>query len=169
MEETREGTRGPAAVLRAEADLFNAFDEGQEALLRSIVARAWTELEGHLASLGRIQREIQQTEAERRRTFEGLAGSKAGKGGEAEIIEAVLDGMEASERVELEGAYHTLKIAVLRAQGSLMRLDHYVSTVSSTLQSLLGELLPHRKGRIYSSRGGTAPTRDEALVVDRRL
>jgi hypothetical protein len=77
-------------------------------------------------------------------------------------------GLDLQSRIELERCYHALSLAVLRVKGGISRLDHYVGQVAGSLNAVLGELLPYRKGRIYSSRGDHRQAAEAPIVVNRR-
>ena len=144
-----------------EAALLHRFEGGQNELLEGMRSRNWSELERRLDALGLLGAEIEQAERERMEA----AGTRALDGSSFARSVAAL---APAERVELEGVYHELNLAVIRVKASLSRLGHYVGAVMGTLDTVLGELLPHRKGRIYSAAGAERRASGEAIVLDRR-
>lgn len=145
-----------------ETALLEVFAREQESLLGSVRVRSWTELESRLARLRRLETRIQVAERER-------LGALPEDSRDADGFLAAVAAMEPEARARLERSYHALNLAVLRVKGSVSRLDHYVGTVMGALGTLLSELLPHRKGRIYSDRGAERQAPALPIVVDRNV
>lgn len=151
-----------AAALQREAALLEEFAREQEKLLGSVRARTWQELEARLEALRGLEAGIQAAEDERIeslpqtwRDARGFAAGVTSLGGEA--------------RRTLERGYHALNLALIRVKGAVSRLDHYVGTVMGSLGTLLRELLPHRRGRIYSANGAERPASELPIVLNRSI
>ena len=151
-----------ARAMGQEAELLEQFAGEQERLLETVRARSWTALERDLESLRALEHRIGAADRHRLEALPGGAG-------DAESFARLVQGLEAPARMELERAYHALGLAVLRVKGALSRLDHYVGAVMGSMNAVLGELLPYRKGRIYSARGDHRHAQASAIVVDRTL
>lgn len=150
-----------AQAMDAETGLLEEFAREQEGLLDTVRARSWAELERKLEALRALEEKVQ--EADRRR-IEALPEGAADAAAYASLVAA----LETAGRVELEGSYHGLTMAVLRVKGALSRLDHYLAAVTGSLNAVLGELLPYRKGRIYSNRGRERQAAETPIIVDRK-
>jgi len=151
-----------AQAMNSEAALLDEFAGEQEKLLGTVRARSWAELERQLESLRGLEARVQAAD---RLRVEALPAEGAGADGFAEASR----GLGVGSRMELERSYHAMSLAVLRVKGSLSRLDHYVAAVMGSLNVVLGELLPYRKGRMYSARGQQRHAAEAPIVVDRKL
>ena len=145
-----------------ETEVLTEFAEAQESLLGTVRDRSWSELEMRLAHLRQLEARIQEAEGERAQALP--EGSRDAKG-----FLAAMATLASADRRGLEKSYHALNLAVLKVKGSISRLDHYVGTVMGSLGTLLAELLPHRKGRIYSARGAERHAHALPIVVDRNV
>lgn len=151
-----------AQAMEREASVLEEFAREQEKLLETVRARSWADLERKLEALRSLEGKVQEADRERLEALpegEGDAASFAGSVG----------GLQVAARMELERSYHALGLAVLRVKGALSRMDHYVGAVMGSLNAVLGELLPYRKGRMYSSQGHQRHAADAPVVVDRKL
>lgn len=142
--------------------LLEEFAREQERLLETVRARSWADLERTLEGLRALEGRVQEADRDRLEALPEGAGS-------AEAFAGSVGGLQVASRMELERSYHALGLSVLRVKGALSRLDHYVGAVMGSLNAVLGELLPYRKGRIYSSRGHQRQAADAPVVVDRKL
>jgi AAA+ ATPase superfamily predicted ATPase len=77
--------------------------------------------------------------------------------------------LPAAERDELFALYRQLRLALIRVKGNAGLLGFYLRSLSETLQKVLEELFPHRKGRIYSRSGKAREAEDDSLVVYRHV
>jgi hypothetical protein len=151
-----------AQAMDREAGLLEEFAREQEGLLDSVRARSWADLERKLDALRALEARVQEADRQR---LEALPEGAA----DAAAYASLVGGLQRAKRVELEGSYHALSLAVVRVKGALSRLDHYLTAVTGSLNAVLGELLPYRKGRIYSARGHQREAADAPILVDRKL
>jgi hypothetical protein len=151
-----------AQAMETEAGLLEEFAVEHEQVLDTVRAKSWTDLERKLEALRAFEARVQAADRDRVAALPEGGATAAGFAGMAQALEPSL-------RVALERSYHALTLAVLRVKGSASRLDHYVGTVMGSLNAVLGELLPYRKGRLYCSRGEHRPAAEAPIVVDRKL
>ena len=148
--------------MERETALLDEFAAAEEGLLGTVRSRSWVELERKLGELRVLEERVREADRERAGALpEGASDSEAFARAMAEV------GLE--ERMELERCYHSLSLAVLRVKGGISRIDHYVGSVAGSLSAVLQELLPFRKGRIYSARGRERAAADAPIVVNKRL
>ena len=145
-----------------ETALLTDFAQEQECLLSSVRERTWNDLEKRLSRLRGLEEGIQEAEARR---VEALPEG----GRDARGFLAAMGTLETEARLTLERSYHAFNLSVLKVKAAVSRLDHYVGTIMGSLGGILAELLPHRKGRIYSSRGDERRSHDLPIVVDRNV
>lgn len=164
-------------ALREEAQILNEFAAGQRRLQELIGKRQWTRLEDQIKELKRLASRAETLEDLRNRSYQelktalgvGREGSRDSQARPGESFEEVVTRLPAAERDELFGLYRQLKLALIRVKGNAGLLGYYLRSLSSTLQKVLEELFPHRKGNFYSRSGKTRAAGDDSLVVYRHV
>lgn len=167
-------------ALRQEAQVLTEFAAGQKRLQELIGKRQWTRLDGQIEELKSLASRAETLEEQRHSSYRqlkadlGLGDEPPGRAGEAaggiaRRFEDVVTRLPGPERDELFALYRQLKLAVIRVKGNAGLLGFYLRSLSGTLQKVLEELFPHRKGRIYSRSGKTRETGDDSLVVYRHV
>jgi hypothetical protein len=160
-------------ALRDEAQALNEFASGQKQLQDLIGKRQWTRLDGQIEELKRLASRAEALEDKRLRSYQALKVS-LGMGGDPQPLspdgdtvrfEEVVARLPGAERDELFGLFRELKLALIRVKSNAGLLGFYLRSLSETLQKVLEELFPHRKGRIYSRSGKTRDAEDDSLVV----
>ena len=148
-----------AQAIQMEAGILEEFAREQDELLGTVRSRSWADLERKLEALRVTEGRVQAADRER---VDALPPGE----GDAASFARIVRNIEAASRAELERSYHALSLAVLRVKAATSRLDHYVGAVMGSLDAVLGELLPYRKGRMYCSKGQHRQAAEVAIVVD---
>ncbi|MBN1835093.1 MAG: hypothetical protein JW820_04525 [Spirochaetales bacterium] len=164
-------------AMRAEAQVLNEFAAGQKRLQELIGKRQWTRVETEIEELKCLSSRAEALEDGRHAAYRALktelgmgeAADPAAGGGGAPSFEEVVTRLPAGERDELFALYRQLKLEVIRVKGNAGLLGYYLRSLSGTLQKVLEELFPHRKGRLYSRSGKTREAGDDSLVVYRHV
>ena len=81
---------------------------------------------------------------------------------------AVLPGLPDGTREELEESWRRLRASLVRLKTGTSRMKYSAEALSETLNRILEQILPYRKGKIYSRRG-TPTSVSGALIVDREM
>jgi hypothetical protein len=150
-------------VLQDEARCLNDFAARQKSMQAAISRRMWTELDKEVAELKALAEKIEILEDGRASAYKGLR--KALQARDREDFLQVVSRLPAADREELVAQYRRLKAAVIRVKASAGLLAYYVRSLSETLRVVLDEMMPHRKGRIYSRSGRTKQAGDESLLL----
>ena len=77
--------------------------------------------------------------------------------------------MNGKTRENCLGGFRKMKLALLRMQGITAGIDQYVKTVGETSKTVLDEVFPHRKGRIYLKNGIEKQAQSDPMVLNRHL
>jgi hypothetical protein len=88
---------------------------------------------------------------------------------ESARFEELLTRLPPEDRDELFGLYRQLKLAVIRVKGNAGLLGFYLRSLSGTVQKVLEELFPHRRGTIYSRSGKSRDAGEDSMVVHRHI
>jgi AAA+ ATPase superfamily predicted ATPase len=164
-------------ILREEAHALREFAAGQKRLQELIGKRQWTKIETQIVELKSLASLAETLENQRFHTYQqlkaslGIGAERTRKSGqeEAESFAQIVTRLPHSDRDELFGLYRQLKLAVIRVKGNAGLLGFYLRSLSETLQKVLEELFPHRKGRIYSRSGKARDAGDDSLVIHRHV
>ena len=154
-------------LMQIEIDLLNGFAGLEVKLQEAFLRRDWSELDTLVSELGSFSGRIEAMEERRHNTFLELKVSL--KLDEKMTFSRVITEMSSEDREELSDLYRKLKIAVIRVRGAAGRLGYYFRSVSDSANRVLSELLPYRKGRIYSRVGLPRAAEGASLVFNREL
>lgn len=153
--------------IERERELFGRFAEREACLTRVVQERDWTSLEAALATLEGLAADIEEVERRRHLQFQELkrelgVADRAG-------FELVLSRLPREPREALLRHQRDLKGAVARVRSLTGSLAYYFRYVKEAVEQVLGELLPHRRGRLYSRQGVVAEVGDGPVVLNRSL
>ena len=154
-------------VMNQEISLLEEFRLREEELRDLLKRSDWGLLSELMEDLDRIADWVETTDGKRQEVYTRLcAHSEADATIPFYQAIGILPDTLRSECAEI---YRSLKFAIVKIQGVTWSLDSHVRSVSETMQTVLNELFPYRKGKLYS-RSGTARTADtEPLVVNHHL
>lgn len=152
-------------LIEREIILLQGMAATERRLQKAVIGRNWTAVDETIRGMELVSEEIAATEARRHDVFEeccrriGAAGANAFFG--------LLASVSPEQRAKLSGLYRELKVAVLAVRSITDGIDAYVSSTMQTLNGVIEELFPERRGKIYSGTGSVDKQGHTALVVDR--
>jgi hypothetical protein len=146
-------------AMKDEAALLITFAGMEEEMQRLVGERHWDSLESTDA--------IDKAEEERVHSFQMLK-VVVGIPEDASFFK-LLPFIPEEKRRNMTEAYRNLKLAVYAVKGATLRLSYYFQSYSETVKKVMGEIFPHRKGKMYSQNGRPTKTIDERLVLDKQL
>jgi len=153
--------------MQCEAERLLAFAKAEEEIQVAVSERRWEALETLIVKLRKQSELVNEAEDRRFNSFELL---KAELGLAANIsFFRLLPLIPEAERQGLSESYRQLKVAVYAVKSATLRLNYYFQSVSDTLQKILQELLPHRKGKLYARNGKTTEPLVDNLIVNHSL
>ena len=136
------------SLMAEEQKLLSVFYDKEFKVKKAIELSDWKVLEPLISDGQALAREIEKTEEERHRTFSELK-RLSGEPEDAGFYKVAVNFSE-QDRNECAGLYRNLKLTVVRLQALTFGIDSYVRAVSSTMQTVLNQLFPFRKGKFYS-------------------
>lgn len=83
-------------------------------------------------------------------------------------MSAILPALPDLLRSEMEGSWRALRMSVVRLKTSTGRMRYSAEALAFTLNRILEQVFPYRKGKIYTRRG-TPSSVSGAVLVDRKL
>jgi ribosomal 50S subunit-associated protein YjgA (DUF615 family) len=152
-------------TLQEEARYLNDFASHQKSLQETIRGHRWMEIDSEVAALRELAGKIEQLEASRLQAYEELRDVLQARG--PEEFPQIVARLPRADRDELLALHRKMRAAVIRVKASAGLLAYYVRSMSDTLRQVLEELLPHRKGKLYSRSGRTKDAGEEPLMLYR--
>lgn len=154
-------------VIRAQIMTLETIAAEHSRLQEAVMNRDWESLEEQIRVLQTHAHDAGTLE-EQRKTSYGRLRKMLGLGAEESFFE-LLCRLEDDERTELAALYRGLKIAVMRVASANGGLEAYVQSSTQTIEEVLRELFPERKGTIYGRTGRVQRHDDRAFVVNQSL
>ncbi len=154
-------------VMQTEINLLESFAEGEQELQQHLIKREWVALQANIERLSGCAEEILEVEALRHETYR-KSREEVGCG-TTESFYDFLAYLPIDARSSLSHLHRQLKVAVMRVQSLTGGIDAYSNESARTLRSILDEILPQNRGRLYSKSGTPDHGDERALVVDTHL
>lgn len=154
-------------VLKTQIELFSTVSVEHKAMQSAVIGRDWTTLEAAIGRIHDYSETLTALERERHDAYRQLRND-LGLHGDAGFYD-VLTRLDNEPRARLAKLYRELKVAVMRMAGQNESLQSYVDTSSKTLNAVLEELFPQRKGTIYGRSGAVSGSDGRAFVVNQSL
>jgi hypothetical protein len=153
--------------MNGESDLFSRLGAQMDEMCASSQGNVWSAGGGWTGTWDEYASKIEEVEAKRDAAFQALAGALGLS--PYTHFSAMAERIPMEERVGLEESYRRLRSAVVRFRISVNRLRYLAFTLSETMGKVLEEVLPHRRGRIYSRKGRAAAAAGNPLLVNQQL
>jgi hypothetical protein len=149
-----------------EAELFADLVREVERLRDSFQQKSWGPSLSLAESIERSARAIMDVDTERDEAFEAL---RAALDLPLETpMSAILPALPDLLRSEMEESWRGLRTTVVRLKIAAGRMRYSAETLSYTLNRILEQVFPYRKGKIYNRRGAASGV-SGAVLVDRSL
>lgn len=162
-------TKIPALIRSVldEAAALEKYLEERKVLADAIRRRDWSALQDVLLRIEGIALLAEATERNRSALW-GEILAENGLPGDSSVYRLAL-GVPEPERGMLTDSYRRLKVAALRARVENEALGEYVGETAATIRSVVEELYPDQKGRIYGRSGHAVAAGARSIVLDTAL
>ena len=154
-------------IMKQEVSLLDDFRVREEELRECLRGNDWDRLSELMEEMDRIAGWVEQSDTERQNLYSELC-SRSGARSDIPFYQAIV-GLPDEMRAEAAELYRSLKFAIVKIQGITWSLDSHIRSVSETMEAVLNELFPYRKGKLYSRRGKARDADTEPLVVNHHL
>ncbi len=154
-------------IMKQEIILLEEFRAKEEILQETLKTSNWENLSDLIEEMNRLADWIDSTEKKRNEIYANFCGRNA-NGEELPFYQAICS-LDEDLRSECAELYRSLKFATVKIRGLTWSLDSHIRSVSETMQTVLNELFPYRKGKLYSRRGTAKAADTEPLVVNHHL
>lgn len=153
--------------MKKELSLFESFYRAEEKIRQHIVEKNWPQLDRELSAIKKYGEKIEKAESDRNKIYQAM---KIYCGEEIHgSFYAFISSYCPEKSDSLNHLYRELKVCVMKVKTLTMRIDAYLSTVTTAVIRVLDEIFPMRKGTIYNSSGINRGADSPPLVLDREL
>jgi hypothetical protein len=149
-----------------ETELFADLGQAVERLRESFQQKSWGPSLFLAENIERSSNAIEQADAARDDAF--AAVREAMELPLETTMSAILPALPDLLRSEMEESWRGLRMAVVRLKTSTGRMRYSAEALAFTLNRILEQVFPYRKGKMYTRRG-TPSGVSGAVLVDRRL
>ena len=154
-------------LMKKEIDLIHRFSETEEKIKEILVKKDWLCLEKKLREINILASRINDTEEKRNDVYQAMKLYCRDDEVKSFYLFAA---MFCPDRKDiLVALYRELKVGVMKVKNITSRIDTYVTTVVSTVDKVLDEVYPLRKGTIYDVSGAKSQIIHQPMVLDREL
>jgi hypothetical protein len=151
--------------MERETGLFSGLARDVERLKDSFEQKTWGDSITIAEGIERVAQNIEEADGARDAAFELLRDS-LGLPRET-AFSALLPSLPDMERQRIEDAWRSLRMTVIKLKTATGRMRYSAEALSDTLNRMLNELIPYRRGKIYSRRG-TPTTVTGAFIIDKK-
>jgi len=155
-----------AAAMESEISVFDSYVEGQKRFAGALRDRDWRGLQESMSLLEGISLRLSEIEGQRAKA-EAELRAESGCAEESFYRLALL--VPEPERTRLTDLYRRLKIGAMRARFENETAGEYAEGSKNLLGSVLEELFPEKKGKIYGRSGRAVQAGHDALVLNTAL
>ncbi len=151
--------------MERETGLFAGLAREVERLKDSFQQKNWGESITIAEGIEKVALNIEEVDGARDAAF-ALLRDSLGLPRET-AFSALLPSLPDGERQRIEDAWRGLRMTVIRLKTATGRMRYSAEALSDTLNRMLNEVFPYRRGKIYSRRG-TPTTVTGALIIDKK-
>ncbi len=153
--------------MEEETIALNIFAKKEDKLRLFIQQNDWENLNKCIHSMESMSDKIEKLGEERQKEFNRVK-NHFGKNEDVGFYQIIVH-LPAAQRDNCAKVYRELKLSVLKIQGITSSIDTYVRTVAGTMQQIINEIFPHRKGSIYCRKGNPKLAEENPMVLNRQL
>jgi hypothetical protein len=155
-----------SSAMSAEIACFEAYVAAQRSFTAAIKARDWGALQTAIGIQDDIARAIAAEEEKRAEAFELLRAQTACDAGGMYRVTLLVPEPERSRLTDL---YRRLKLAAMRAKFENAQAGDYAAGNRDFMRTVLEELFPEKKHRIYGKSGKAVQPDLDALLLNTAL
>lgn len=156
-----------AELMEQETELLNNISHEEETLQQALRTASWEKMEVIINNISPMSLKMEKVESDRDKVYQKLKVQL--KKRDEDGFYSIAIHMKGKTRENCLGGYRKMKVALLRMQGVTAGIDQYVRIVGATSKTVLDEVFPHRKGRIYSKTGIEKLAQSDPMILNRHL
>jgi hypothetical protein len=153
--------------MKFEFALLESFRRTELELKNGINRKDWDGLERCIQKMRELSVELVAVEDKRNHAFLELR-DLVGEAETANFYQVIVH-LSVEERETLAELYRAMKFAAIGIRSVTYCIDEHLQTINGTLQQILNELFPYRKGNLYSNQGERREASQNPMIVNQRL
>ncbi|MDX9800911.1 MAG: hypothetical protein RBT69_06215 [Spirochaetia bacterium] len=153
--------------MTGQLELFRDFYASEERIKQQIILKNWPELDRELIEIQNYAEKIDKAETERAKIYQAMKLYCSDD--QTESFYVFVSQYCPEKSAVLASLYRDLKISVMKVKTLTMRIDAYLSTVTTAVRKVLDEAFPLRKGTIYDNKGVNMRVSEPPFILDRQL
>jgi hypothetical protein len=146
---------------------LESFRRTELELKNGINRKDWDGLERCIQKMRELSVELVAVEDKRNHAFLELR-DLVGEAETANFYQVIVH-LSVEERETLAELYRAMKFAAIGIRSVTYCIDEHLQTINGTLQQILNELFPYRKGNLYSNQGERREASQNPMIVNQRL
>ena len=154
-------------ALAGEIEVIEQFTRREEVIRTLISENNWEGLKDALDEIKPVATMMEEWENTRAVLFRKLREA-VGESENAGFYQVIVH-LPHDRRNALSVMYRRMKTSILQLQGITWSIDAYVRAVTGTMNQILNEMYPHRKGNLYAGNGAPAEGEASPLLLNHRL
>jgi len=151
----------------AELKLLEAFRDAELELKNGISRKDWDGLERCIREMKALSSDLTAVEERRGGAFHDLQ-DLVNETENAGFYQVIVH-LPAEQRDKLAELYRAMKFAAVGIRSVTYCIDEHLRAINGTLQQILNELFPYRKGNLYSKQGERREAKGNPMVINHRL
>ncbi len=151
----------------SELKLLEAFREAELDLKNRINNKDWDGLERCILKMKSLSDDLIVVEENRSKAFSDLQ-DLVGEKEEAGFYQVIVH-LPSEEREPLAELYRAMRFAAVGIRSVTYCIDEHLKAINGTLQQILDELFPYRKGNLYSKHGERREAEGNPMIVNHSL
>ena len=153
--------------LKKQLEAFRNFYTAEEKVKQYIISKNWADLDVEIAYLQKQAEEINIIEQDRINIYSAM--KHYCNDNSVSNFYTFISKFCPEKSIYLNSLYRDLKVNVIKVKALTMRIDTYLSTITTTVTKVLEEAFPMRKGTIYDNKGVNKAVFTPPLLLDRQL
>ena len=150
--------------MKIELGLLEAFREAELELKSGITGKDWDGLEQCIRKMKLISVDLVAVEDKRNHAYIELR-DLVGEPDSAGFYQVIVH-LSPEEREPLAELYRAMKFSAVSIRSVTYCIDCHLQTINGTLQQILNELFPYRKGNLYSKQGEKREASNNPMIVN---
>ncbi len=167
MKDRNKRTQKLLDTMRTQILLLEKYRDREEELRQFMKEQNWEDMNLLLERLDLLSHEINSLDTRRDLIFNELL-QEYGMVGKKDFYQLVVR-LPEIYRDELADAFRKMKVTITQIEGISWAIDVYIRSIGDSVNQILNEFYPHRKGNIYSRSGHSVPVESNPVILNREF
>ena len=167
MEKSEKKMQKLLDTLTTETVLLEKYRDREEELRMYMKEKNWQDMNQLLERLDLLSNEINSMDTRRDILFKEML-EEHGVNQKGDFYQLVVR-LPQPYQDKLASVFRRMKVTIAQIESISWAIDIYIRTIGDSMNQILNEFYPHRKGKIYSRNGRQVPVESNPLIFNREL